>query len=159
VSYRLGDLGFVSPFLYLHCVPLAFTSVRDGDASFAESLARDARGLGLLNCTGGSPGTYHTAPKWAALAGLRIVETVTPEIEYAETKYTDNWGDERRKYRRVGQPTVTQFRKTTGKTGRWIVLTDRHAQSLVDGKYRGWHAVRSRVIRAWRVEIIPQEVA
>lgn len=148
-----------SPFTFRHCVPLAFANVSTvrSKAKFAVLLADAARvkvwdhddSRTLLTPNGGAPfGSY---PQWCELARYRIVENYRPEPRFTEVAYTDGWGEHRWRSRSL-TPTLAQFARTTGRRGRWIVYTNRHAQAVVNGKIRGWASPRQRVVRAIRIE-------
>lgn len=161
---RLADPGFIIPFKYNHCVVTAFTAVqRQPTTEFALGLARSAMACPhpllldtpLLTARGGSPATIRSYETWAALAGLQVVEVFEPATKWDGQAYTDRFGEYRWRSREVGAPTVAGFARTH-RTGRWVVLTNRHAQAVVDGKVRGWYGARSRVIAAWRVDDLPK---
>lgn len=169
MSWRFVDLGFVSPWKRNHCVPLAFTAARGGDAEFAISLAESAYstphpqwrdGTRLLNANGGAVNARIAIESWAKLAGVEIVGEFRPIVRYDVASsgfYSRETG--RPIYRAVknGMPTIARFLKEQGRRGRWIVFTERHAQAVVNGRVRGWHKRRARVQAAFRITV--KEVA
>jgi hypothetical protein len=170
---RWYPVGFDNPFVRNGCVPLAFTALQPiatRTADFALSLARQAQRTRardgddmLLNRTFGSPATQWRIHQWAALAGLRVVETFKPEYELVEAARTlpgyHHYDDDGNRvplkittYRRVGRPTVAQFIRGKGRKGRWLILTKRHAQACINGRLRGSVSKRDRVHFAARVD-------
>lgn len=155
---KLAPFGFDNPFTRAHCVPLAFTCVGPKpSAKFAVILADSAYGrvhpalwdCRLLKRSGGAPAAKLAVDEWARLALVRIVERYEPD-----DTLTIGYRGGREVYKRVGRPTVTQFRKGRGRRGRWVVFTDGHAQAVINGKVRGWFGARSRVVAAFRVEVL-----
>jgi len=155
---RLAPLGFDNPFERKHCVVLAFTCVGPKpSAKNAVGLADCAYrrihpvldGITLLNRGGGARGTFLAINEWARLAGVRVVEEYEPD-----DSLTIGFSGGREVYKRVGRPTIRQFQRGKGRRGRWIVFTDGHAQAVINGKVRGWYGARSRVHRAFRVEVL-----
>ena len=164
---KFNDLGFNDPWHFNHCVPLAFTAAReDRSTEFAISLAKSARTfpnpdaprLTLLSMKGGStsynPPSLAWVHAWANLAGLRVMESYEPSRAVESVRVVNIYG--RRRYRAMRRLALTleQFRHERGAAGMWIVMTYCHAQAVVDGVVRGFHKPRSRVTRAWRVEVI-----
>lgn len=141
-----------SPFSQHHCVPIAWANVKDvgrtSRARFAVELAESAYirlipgwGVPMLKRRGSAIGGCEEL--WAALARMRIVQTV----KWAVVCHTDD------RTRRIGRPTVAQFARSHPR-GRWVVFTRGHAQAVVSGRYRGRVGPRSRVRLAIRVEEI-----
>ena len=153
--------SFTNPFPRNGCVPCALAHLAGKGAVWAAALAATAAttdaGHGFLIRKHG--GAYMVRPgeeklydwlsgrgwiaqpdrarrEWCRLAGLRGTEVV----QYP-----------RRSWDGVGAPTVTQFAKTH-RRGRWLVLTYNHAIALIEGRYYGDWAARSRVYCAVQVE-------
>lgn len=161
---RYYRLPFPRPDLPAHCVPIAYAAcagVRTA-AGLARIIsgARVARnpalfGTPLLRASGSAPAASVrcTADAWAALAGLRIVETVRPSVEIKTAWRKDAFLEEVLYSRRVGEPTLARFCREH-RTGAWVVYSNGHAQAVIRGRLKGWSSARARVRVAYRLEVI-----
>lgn len=168
MTRALYPAGFVNPFERNHCCPVAWTLVQDvanRTPDFARDLAVLARttrtrGLPLLSSGGSAASVKARIHDWARIAGLKIVEVFTPQVEYTNDRPRTRWshraGDFITVYpvRRIGRPTVAQFARAKGRKGRWFILTTGHAQVSLNGRIYGTFKTRARVYFAVRVEAL-----
>jgi hypothetical protein len=171
---------FVSPYFENGCVPDSFTAVQDKanrTTAFSANLGVVARrtrsrdfvlrgARAFLFCNdNASPATAGRINEWARISGLRVVDIFRPAVRIKVIKRTlpgyHTWNDEGERVpvkievcRRVGRPTVAQFLRSTGRRGRWVIITSRHMQASVNGRPKCDARLRSRVRFAARVETI-----
>jgi hypothetical protein len=153
---------FVNPFKKGGCVPTAWATVSSTPtATFAAALAGSAPCYD--KSTGAAYGLYQTrwpdgstplsdiVKKWAAIAGVKVIEVFVPVVTFEHQKYIDTWGWDRTRTVVRGEPTLAQFCKTAGAHGRWVVSVRGHAVAVIDGEPFGSYQTRARVECAWRV--------
>lgn len=167
MTRALYPAGFVNPFAEKHCAVIAMTLVQE-PANRTEEFARGLAVLAksymtngrwpLLTAGGSAAACKRRIHDWARVAGLRIVEVFEPKVVYTNGTPRERWSSRMGDYitvypvKRLGQPTVAQFARTTGRRGRWFVLTVGHAQAVVNGRIYNTRRTRSRVYFAVRLD-------